>query len=101
MTRESFVGNIRDYIAHLKAGGSYTPLRDAIRLLAVDPVAGSSAMNHERQTRAVMAMKHGRALEKKRRGNSLMPAEAIRTMDGLYLQLRSLKSNKRRMDARI
>ena len=79
MTAKSFVGNIGDYIAHLKAGGSYTPSRDALALLAADPVAGSSTMNHERQTRAVMAMRHGRALERKRLGNSrYMPGDCFR-----------------------
>ena len=67
--------SIVDYITHLKSGGSYTPSREVIALLQVDPVAGSSAMNHVRDTRAPMAVRHGRALERKRLGNSkYMPA---------------------------
>ena len=74
-----FIGNIVDYIAHLKAGGSYTPSSDVLGLVARDHIAGMSAMNHERQARAVMAMKHGRRLERQRIGNSkYTPAECDR-----------------------
>ncbi len=62
--------SIQRAIDHLMSGGTYIPSREAVRLMATDPIEGQRAMQKEANDGAVRAMRYARTLIKKRQGNS-------------------------------